>query len=375
MSGSDAELGDSTPTAFYLRPGFWSLGALIGLAVAGYFASRQQESRGCLHSSILLIALPGAVGGLLYSMRERKLVLPRFHSDAPYTLDPGFVSDIWFGIAGAYIAFLIVPGNFKFDPTAAKADPEAFWAFVKITALAIVGGYGGRALVDKALADIARKIDRVEQVQKNVEKRLTDQELQAQRDADALKLVATQLDGGTTAAEVPADRLADALAAASRSARSEVALRARTLRNQCWKEQQFAQMARSIPVFEALIQLDPNDEVHRHHGQLGYALKDRIPPDLARAKAELSKAIWIRDRAGESGFLFYEFNRAICNIRMDPDYNSIPPRPSVQPLKDEILGDLRSAAQDSYIFGVIQADDLIGGWMRLNGVVLDPPEP
>ena len=55
-------------------------------------------------------------------------------------------------------------------------------------------------------------------------------------------------------------------------------------------------------------------EVHRNHAQLGYALKDKEPPDFAAAEAELTEAIKLRNDDGDRGFLLYEFNRALARI-------------------------------------------------------------
>jgi hypothetical protein len=41
------------------------------------------------------------------------------------------------------------------------------------------------------------------------------------------------------------------------------------------------------------------------------------PSSWAEAEEELTKAIEIRDRVGDRGFLLYEFNRAYCRIRLD----------------------------------------------------------
>ena len=45
-----------------------------------------------------------------------------------------------------------------------------------------------------------------------------------------------------------------------------------------------------------MIECDTDKKYHRNHGQLGFALKDRQPPDWTRAEKELSTAIEMRDR-------------------------------------------------------------------------------
>ncbi len=76
-------------------------------------------------------------------------------------------------------------------------------------------------------------------------------------------------------------------------------------------------MERTIPVFRALIASDPEGRFHRNHGQLGFALKDKEPPDWREAEAELTNAIMIRGDPNVEGYWLYELNRAICRIKLD----------------------------------------------------------
>lgn len=71
-------------------------------------------------------------------------------------------------------------------------------------------------------------------------------------------------------------------------------------------------MARSIPLFEALINSNKNRAPHYYFGQLGYALKDLVDSDWKNAEDNFNMAIDIRD--GDDPEYFYEFNRAICLI-------------------------------------------------------------
>ncbi len=67
---------------------------------------------------------------------------------------------------------------------------------------------------------------------------------------------------------------------------------------------------RTIPIFEALMRNDP--ENHRIHAQLGYALLGKKEPDWLTAKAELSKAIELRDKSPDKGKLL--------GLRVQPSY-------------------------------------------------------
>ena len=71
-------------------------------------------------------------------------------------------------------------------------------------------------------------------------------------------------------------------------------------------------MARSITIFQALINSNKNRAPHFYFGQLGYALKDQKDSDWKNAEDNFNMAIDIRDN--DDPEYFYEFNRAICLI-------------------------------------------------------------
>ncbi len=71
-------------------------------------------------------------------------------------------------------------------------------------------------------------------------------------------------------------------------------------------------MARSIPIFEALVEANVRKDKHHYFGQLAYALKDQNSPDWKKAEEHFNLAIDIRG-PGQPEY-FYEFNRAICKV-------------------------------------------------------------
>jgi hypothetical protein len=71
-------------------------------------------------------------------------------------------------------------------------------------------------------------------------------------------------------------------------------------------------MARSIPVFEALVDSNVRKDRHYYFGQLAYALKDQNMPEWKRAEEYFNIAIDIRGSSQPE--YFYEFNRAICKV-------------------------------------------------------------
>jgi hypothetical protein len=127
---------------------------------------------------------------------------------------------------------------------------------------------------------------------------------------------------------------------------------------------------RLIAIFEALIESDIENKYHRNHAQLSYILKDKPDKEYNRAEEELSKAIEIRDRVGDKGFLVYEFLRAMCKIENDTYFKQGMSSP--KEISDSILNDLRKANQHSYWRKVISGEinkeknESLFNWLKYN---------
>ena len=198
---------------------------------------------------------------------------------------------------------------------------------------------------------------------------------QSRKDADVLALVDRQLTGHNPSSQ---DELNKALANGSRLALTQTYQRAEWQRKATWKSmnrEEQAALARTVPIFRALVAADPDEKYHRSLGSLGYTLKDIQTPIYPEAKDVLSKAIAIRDREGISHFKLYEWNRAICTIMLDSDYSNS--RPSTSEQQQAILADLRAAAVLSDVmFAAPRSDEpdraraAVAGWLALNGVSL-----
>ena len=107
-------------------------------------------------------------------------------------------------------------------------------------------------------------------------------------------------------------------------------------------------MERTMPVFYALIESDRDDRLyHRNHGELAYVLKDKRNPNWIEAAKELTEAIDIRDKIGEGGWREYEFNRAVCRIKILT--NELLPPDQLKDMKKDIEKDLDAARKDSTI--------------------------
>jgi hypothetical protein len=188
-------------------------------------------------------------------------------------------------------------------------------------------------------------------------------EEQAAHDAKALALVARQLTLIEGAPAITPRELEDALREASPSMRVLAFDRAYEVRTANWQRNKEL-MERTIPVFRALVAIDVNNEYHRNHGQLGYALKDQRSPDWKAAQAELSEAIRIRGEWRTQGWLFYEFNRALCRIMLDAEFKQ--GRVSNPETVSEVMRDLQVATKWSKTARALEAETEIQRWLRLN---------
>jgi hypothetical protein len=237
--------------------------------------------------------------------------------------------------AGALLVYYVVAG---------------FLAGYLVTRLRLAGAfaYADRATLGKFVEKVAR--------------RTVDE--QATKDARVLALLTQQLEAG----DVDPKELEAAVKDASRQAKVQVYLQARGARQQSWKDDKPA-LERTIPVFEALGAADTKQEYHRHFGELGFALKDKAEPDWAAAKEALSTAIEVRDKKKARGHRIYEFNRALCEIHLDPDFGS--GGASSDELKERILSDLKASAKGVHSNRVLREDAEVAAWLQANGLNLN----
>ena len=245
----------------------------------------------------------GMFGGFLFGIKDKKLVLP--HRKSRYVFEPGFVGDCLFGLAGGFLVFILLPGNFAFDLN----SPEEI---IKIVAVAVVGGYGGRALVERVLS------------QQFYELESDVQELRQQnkQGAIAIALLHQHFDDDLDTPLIEEEELQQAILAAPSSIKVLAFDMAKDFRGENYEERPHL-LERTIPVFEALIIDDVENRFHRNHGQLGYVYKDKSDPDWKKAETELTHAIEIRDRERAGGFVLYELNRAMCRIKLGGNLEAI----------------------------------------------------
>jgi hypothetical protein len=223
----------------------------------------------------------------------------------------------------------------------------------------LVGYLWTRLHLGKALNDeIAAIGDQLTQVTSKIRSL----EEQTEIDAKALSLVERLLNPISGTPIPSQEELNTAMKPASTPARSRIFFKAQKLREENWKDDK-AKMARTIPIFRALIAADVENVYHANHAELGFALKDQDDQHRPEAEEELSKAIEIRDNLGGKGYLIYEFNRALCRIYQDPEFKV---GPSDDKTKQAILADLKAAAQEPSVKALIEKEPDIKTWLEKN---------
>ncbi|MEU2716787.1 hypothetical protein [Streptomyces sp. NPDC007205] len=168
------------------------------------------------------------------------------------------------------------------------------------------------------------------------------QDLQDQAHLDALAHLVVQevLDPPPGTPTKPQEQIDEVIAKATPEARLQIFDKVRERRRSTWKDDK-AGMARTIPIFHAIIKTDTSGEFHQAHGQLGYALKDQAVPDWQSALSELSLAIERRGPVMEKGWPLYEFNRALCLINLDsPSEGESPSH-----VREQVVADMHALKQ------------------------------
>jgi tetratricopeptide (TPR) repeat protein len=200
-------------------------------------------------------------------------------------------------------------------------------------------------------------------------KQVKDIRTQKEKDLKARNLTERQLSMGSDV--VPQEDLNKEIKEASLEGKDNIFYLAQNVRNLNWEEEKNKpQMERTIPIFRALIEADIEGKNHRNHGQLGYALKDKLKPeskDYKEAIEELSEAINIRNEQGEEGdYLWYEFNRAYSYIKADRKFKE--GKPSDQRIRENILKDVKIAFEYDFLAKKITKDPTFQKWFSLNKV-------
>ncbi|MDJ0559399.1 MAG: hypothetical protein PX638_09820 [Microcystis sp. M53599_WE4] len=270
----------------------------------------------------LSLILAGALGGLLYSiLLDGELELPSWSKKNPNNLNPGFLGEIFVGIGGAFIAYKFLPQELR-----NLGDPGLE---ITIFVTGLVGGYGGKAILDAALKKVINRIDTANEAKEIAEsqakeleektyiRNLVNQQIQEGLNQSELSEMQEKLESATDDVKERAFNLAH-------DARS---LGRRTL---TFKDR----VNRTIPIFEALVASDNNNA--SYNAELGYAYISSQPPDLNQAISYLDRAIELRvpGSSMEGDSWKYEMNQALARIGLGNSQS-----------RDDILKDLFAVEQ------------------------------
>ena len=233
------------------------------------------------------------------------------------------------------------------------------------------------AIKDADLSLVGKLKDEVEEKREALDR----QKLKENSDAAAISL-STKILNARSVSDLPnQEDVNEALVDASRDVRSIIFYRARIQRSENKAAPDTTRMELTIPIFCALI----NADVKRHSGtpiyhqnfaQLAYALKDRKPRGGAKKDAEdyreaigfLDKAIQIRPADEAEEWPLYEYNKALCQIYLDPYFAKDEPNPVAEDVK-AVIDNLRAASATNWIRDhVLAGDDEVEKWLERNGM-------
>jgi hypothetical protein len=185
-------------------------------------------------------------------------------------------------------------------------------------------------------------------------------------DALALALVDRWLNGSVTPDDQTRSDMTEAVRWASAAARMRIFLQADQYRKPSTEDVN----ERSLPVFQTLVEADPEGVFHRSRGQYALALmgktKDPKRPDddWRLALDVLNDAIRIRDSSREPGWHDYEFARAVCQITLDANFKK--ELPSSAQVAYLIQADLDQAADvPDLTKKLIDPDQVVSKWASL----------
>ncbi|HXM23760.1 MAG TPA: hypothetical protein VN948_21055 [Terriglobales bacterium] len=188
-------------------------------------------------------------------------------------------------------------------------------------------------------------------------------------DASAAALVNLWLNGHPAPDDQTRLNMIGAVKNASSTARMRIYLQAEQYRKSATEDIN----ERSLPVFQALVDADFEGVFHRNRGQYALALigrkKDpnKTSEDWSNALSLLNDAIRIRDLSKEPGWRQYEFARAVCRIKLDPNFNKAP-MSDAQPAQS--IHDDLDLATDTEVpkatKDLIDKDKVVSAWVNLN---------
>ncbi len=253
----------------------------------------------------LSLTIAGALGGLLYSiLLDGGLEMPGWGKHGK-SLKTGSIGEVFVGIGGAFTTYIFIPDALK------QGSDSEIITFV----FGLVGGYGGKAILNAALEKIKGRIGEADLVAEEKE-RLAQEVDQLNEEQNLIKLVTRQIDQGLPPSEIYG--LSGQIQNASEELQQQVFTMAKEIRHLSWRSKAAkAELMRTIPIFQALVNSDPKND--HYHAQLGYAYKDCDPPRLEDSISQINQAIQLRGSHIVGSTWKYELNRALSRIMAEAE--------------------------------------------------------
>ena len=328
----------------------------------------------------LELTMAGVGGGLLNSVyveKDKALEFPSWVKDEKKEIigfKPGFVGDMFVGIAGAFIAYIALSQFFSNNQ-----GPSWGFEIVKIWLVGFVGGFGGEYLMKAVLKRLVEQIREGE----TIKKRLAELE-----EVETIQeLASRQIDSGLNPQEL--NDLVIRLENSSIDPQLDPVIKegifdnARNARRLGTRVKNYSdRIYRTIPVFEALVTSEPEND--RYLAQLACAYRDIQPPRLDAALKRFNQAIKLRNQTNQQTSTItrdnwrYELDRVVALIEKFTKQGLTNGANST--LSSQIINDLITINQNYGLKLVFQEFDLsktkpIKKWLTSNQTWLKSSYP
>jgi len=320
------------------------------------------------HYAIVLV-FSGILGGVIYTIVvDGHVEMPEFIESRGDRFRAGLFGDILLGIAGAIVL----------DFIRQQLEIDFGSNTVKLAAEGIVGGYGGRAILQFALERVFKDInfleaDRQAYLQANLQRQL------ARMDSlELIDLVNQHIKVGLVSSEL--NPLVTEIEQTDSAVRQRIFRSLQDFRLAAKTAGATDRIERIKPLLEALIKGDVDQ--HAYYAELAFAYKDSGSPDLFQAMQYLNKAIALREKGAiavnSSKQLAetwnYELSRAITQIEIAHQETSS--YDFGQAVHERIIADLLAVAEIYNLENILKAVSNesmpapILHWMRRNQAML-----
>ena len=331
-------------------------GLLIGLAYAVILSGWQPSDSntdpvaGLFEWNALILAFSGILGGVIYSVMVNGYVeMPRFVAHRGDKFKAGIFGDILLGLSGAFILHSLLP-------TDVAASDQGRLSNTALAATGIIGGYGGRAILKFALnrffKDSQAFSAELPPITQSALPEIQEDLLQetASSAQSLIERVDHYIEWGASTSDLAA--LQQAVHRVPPAVREQVFIALIDLHKAASQIKLTSeQLHRLIPIYEALIAGEPNNDAY--WGQLALIHRDGTPPNFAQALTCLDTAIARRGPLTMGKPWQYELNRAA--IRIQQTYATTQTFDFAAPEQDRILTDLLAIAAVYNLETILQA--------------------